>query len=438
VGERILVVECLSLPMSVTYYSDTAPKLAFSGFAQLASRNHSCDVLIIGGGFTGLGTALTLSGNGLDVIVIEAGKLASGASGRNGGQIHIGQRQDPMSLEAQYGHDQARALWDLSMDARSHLDELILSHHIDCDQREGLIHAWHKPKFAREDQAYKEFVERRYSYEGLTLLDKDKTAEALGTDVYFGALRDAKGGHLHPLKLALGLAKAAQENGVLIVEDVRAHGFERRSDHVHIELEQGLIIKAKTLVLAGNGLMEGLDEDIDSRLLSINNFILTTEPLKDDLILTGNEAAADSRFVVNYWRKTADNRLLFGGGENYSPHFPKDIKAFVRKNMLKIYPNLKDIGISHAWGGTLAITANRAPFVRDLGGGVLVSAGYSGQGVVLAPYFGHLLAKSVLKDNSGLSILSQIKVPPLFGIKALRKPAMVAGLSYYALLDKWG
>jgi len=173
-------------------------------------------------------------------------------------------------------------------------------------------------------------------------------------------------------------------------------------------------------------------------LLSINNFILTTDPLDDDLILAGGEAAADSRFVVNYWRKTPDNRLLFGGGENYSPHFPKNIKEFVRNNMLKIYPSLAKTNISHAWGGTLAITANRAPFVRDLGGGVLVSAGYSGQGVVLAPYFGHLLARSIVNDNKGLSILSQIKVPPLFSIKALRKPAMVAGLSYYAFLDKWG
>jgi len=245
--------------MSPTYYNVTAPHSVFAGFQDLAERSRVCDVLIIGGGFTGLGAALSLSHNGLDVILVESGTVASGASGRNGGQIHIGQRQDPISLETLYGRDQARALWDLAMDARAHLSHLINDHYIDCDQKDGLIHAWHRPKFATEDQAYKDFVETRYGYEGLSLLNRAETAQALGTDVYHGALRDAQGGHLHPLKLALGMAKSAQNNGAMIVEGVKALGFSRHLDHVQIQLNQGLSLKAKNLIIAGNGLMEGLE-----------------------------------------------------------------------------------------------------------------------------------------------------------------------------------
>ena len=414
-----------------SWYAATAQPLDFP-----ALHGHQpCEVAIIGAGFTGLGAALELAAKGRDVVVLESARVGSGASGRNGGQLHVGQRLDPQTLEEKLGADAARQLWDMAMDARASLLDLIRDHHIDCQLKPGLIHAWHKPGFAADDRAYADFVSQRYGYDHLALLDRDQVAAELGTDVYHGGLLDGGGGHLHPLRLALGLAEAAVAQGARLYEHSRVTAWRRTAEGIVVETAAGSLT-CDHLLICGNGYMEGLDERIDRHVMPINNFILTTEPLDDPAVLPNDYAAADSRFVVNYWRKTPDNRLLFGGGENYTPWFPRDIKAFVRRNMLKIYPRLADVKISHAWGGTLAITLSRAPFVRRLEPNVFVSAGYSGQGVVLAPYFGRLLARAVLGDSRDVDLLAQLPTPEFFGGRALRWPALVAGLSYYALRDR--
>lgn len=392
------------------------------------------DVGIVGGGYTGLGAALELAEKGVRVAVLEAAEIGSGASGRNGGQMHIGQRLDPETLEQMFGEDLAHQFWDMAIDARQSLDALIAEHDIDCDVRNGLIHVWHKPRFEAGDRAYADFVQSRYGYDKLSILTRDAVSAELGTDVYHGGLFDAGGGHLHPLKLAIGMAKAAAGKGAQLFEHSKVVRLENARKPV-LHTARGKVT-CDTILLCGNGYMEGLSEAIDSHVMPINNFILTTAPLKDNTILPKNYAAADSRFVVNYWRKTPDNRLLFGGGENYTPWFPKDIAGFVRRNMLRIYPQLADVEISHAWGGTLAITLSRAPFVRQLSPNTFVSAGYSGQGVVLAPYFGRLLARAVNGDARDVELLGRLPTPAFFGGRALRWPALVAGLSYYALRDR--
>lgn len=414
------------------YYADTAPKRSF----KTAPEAVDCDVAIIGGGFTGLGAALELAQAGHDVAVFEAAQIGSGASGRNGGQIHTGQRLDPEYLSHIMGEDQAAQLWQIAMDARQNLSDLIDKNAIDCGLKSGLMHVWHRPKFEADDRAYADFVRKNYGYELIRFMDRQEVADELGTNVYCGGIYDGGGGHLHPLKFALGLAEAAKQCGAKIYEHAAITQYEDTKGGVILTINGGQTVRAQTVLLCGNGYMGGLDDQVDRYVLPINNFILTTAPLGDRGILKSDYAAADSRFVVNYWRKTEDGRLLFGGGENYSPHFPKDIKAFVRANMLKLYPQLADIEITHAWGGTLAITLNRAPFVRRLSPRMMVSAGYSGQGVALAPYFGKLLAKAVLGDDRDFTLLSQLPVPAFWGGKLLRTPAMVAGLSYYALLDR--
>jgi gamma-glutamylputrescine oxidase len=414
------------------WYALTAPNMTFAN----VTGDVDCDIAIIGGGFTGLGAALELAQSGANVALFEAAEIGSGASGRNGGQLHIGQRLDPAHIEALLGDVAAKALWQMAMDARENILKLVADHTIDCDLRHGIVHAWHRPKFEADDRSYADFVEGHYGYGRLRFMTKAETADELGTDVYHGALFDAGGGHLHPLKFALGMAKAAQRSGAKIFEQARIVSKHKTATGHQLALSSGHRVTCNTLLICGNGYMSGLDETIDAHVLPINNFILTTEPLHNETILRSNFAAADSRFVVNYWRKTHDNRLLFGGGENYSAHFPSDIKAFVRANMLKIYPDLREVKISHAWGGTLSITLSRAPFVRNLGGGAYVAAGYSGQGVVLAPYFGKLLAKAVMGDEADVDLLARLPTPSFWGGKLLRTSALTLGLSYYALLDK--
>ncbi|MFT3997963.1 MAG: FAD-binding oxidoreductase [Asticcacaulis sp.] len=415
-----------------SWYADTTTRLNLSAF----DGDGDTDVAIIGGGYTGLGAALELAAQGVSVTLLEAAEIGSGASGRNGGQTHTGQRVDPETLEEQLGADAARELWDMAEAAKTHLNNLIATHGIDCEQRAGLIHAWHRPRFETEDRAYADFVFQRYGYDRLRFLTAAETAEELGTGIYHGGLYDAGGGHLHPLKLAQGMARAAIAAGAQVHEHSRVTRYEATPDGARLYLDNGATLRCRKLLICGNGYMQGLDAKVDAHVLPINNFILTTAPLPDNTVLPHGPAAADSRFVVNYWRKTPDNRLLFGGGENYTPWFPKDIKAFVRRNLLKVYPQLDKIEITHGWGGTLAITLSRAPFVRRLTPNVFVSAGYSGQGVVLAPYFGKLLALAATGNPAQVALLSRLKTPPFPGGRWLRTPAMIAGLSWYALRDK--
>ena len=414
-----------------SWYRDSVPAQT----VRPAAGDMTVDVAIVGGGYTGLGAALELASMGIDVAVFEAGRIGDGASGRNGGQIHSGQRLDPQTLTQMTGADRARQLWDMAEAARASLFDLIETHGIDCDLRRGLIHAWHRPRFAAEDRAYAEAA-NLWGYDKLHFLDKAEVAAQLGTDVYHGGLFDAGGGHLHPLKLLLGMASAAEGRGAKLFENSRIQRFDYRIDGALLHLANGAKVLCRELLLCGNGLMAGLDRRIDARVLPIHNFMLATAPLDDPSILPDNPAVSDSRFVVNYFRKTADNRLIFGGGEGYGTGYPRDIAAVVRRNMLKIYPQLTGIEITHAWGGTLAVTLTRAPFVRHLAPQVLVSAGYSGQGVVLAPYFGKLLARAVTGDSLEMDLLAFLNAPPFPGGRRLRQPLLAAALTYYAVRDR--
>ncbi|ODN69610.1 NAD(P)/FAD-dependent oxidoreductase [Methylobrevis pamukkalensis] len=394
------------------------------------------DVVVVGAGYTGLATALRLAERGYDVAVVEANKVGWGASGRNGGQIHPGQRRDPDWMAARLGEPAARRLVAFAEEARQHQLGLIARHGIDCDFRPGLIEAVHR---ARDVDGAKAHAERLSGVWGLgpyRILDRAEAAAALGTDAYHGAAIDPTGGHLHPLKFLLGLARAATAAGARIFEDSRALQVEH-GGKVTLTTAAGRVV-ADTLVLAGNGYLAGLDADTEARILPLNNFILTTEPLESegDAILPGDEAAADSRFVVYYWRKTPDGRLLFGGGETFGSTYPGDVAGFVRRHMTKIYPRLKDVRISHAWGGTLGITVNRLPYVRRPKPNVWVAAGYSGQGVMMAPYAGHILAEAIAGVSERFDAFAALPCPPFPGGRWLRLPTQIAAMSWFALLDR--
>lgn len=387
------------------------------------------DVCIIGAGFTGLGAAMALAGRA-SVVVLEAGRVGCAASGRNGGQVHTGQRRDQAWLEKTVGRDDALALWRLAEDARAHFK--ILTDSIACDWRPGMIHARHKPNGEAEDAAYVALMADRYGYDQLALIDEKDLACELGTDVYHGGLVDHGGGHVHPLKLAQGMAR-----DVTIHEQTRAESWRREGGKIVVETSRGRVT-CEQLILSGDGLLNTMAGKARARVMPINNFIAVTAPLDDvaETIIRSNAAVSDSRFVVNYFRKTSDSRLLFGGGENYRPGFPSDIAGMVRKNLAKVYPQLAEVPITHAWGGTLGITMSRMPFVGEVAPGVRVASGYSGQGVMLAPYVGKLLADAALGEAGGVELLSRVPTPPFPGGRLLRWPLTVAGLTWYALRDR--
>lgn len=397
----------------------------------------TADVAIVGGGYTGLSAALHLAERGVDVVLIEENRVGWGASGRNGGQIHSGQRRDVEWLEAHLGIEHARRLWGLGEEAKALLRELISRHAMDCDLRSGVFGVAHKQRYVEGEKRHVEKLRRDYGYQNISFVDRAALADALGTDAYFGGTLDSGGGHLHALNFALGIARAAARAGARVHEATAVKRLEQGGKHVLVT-PRGRV-SADTVILAGNGYLDGVEPDTEARVMPMNNFILTTEPVGAGApggILKGREAASDSRFVIYYWRPTPDGRLLFGGGETYSRAFPSDIRAMVRRHMLNIYPQFEDVRIDHAWGGTLAVTVNRLPYIRKIRSGVYVGAGYSGQGVTIAPLAGKLLAEALTDAPGRLDDYANLPCPRFPGGKWLRTPTLVAAMTWFALRDR--
>jgi gamma-glutamylputrescine oxidase len=244
---------------------------------------------------------------------------------------------------------------------------------------------------------------------------------------------DRHSGHMHPLNFALGLAKAASDAGVTIFENSRAIAYSR-ANPATVDTATGKVV-ADHIILACNGYLDNLEPRMAGKIMPINNFVIATEPLGQDLIPSG-AAVADTKFVINYWRCSADNRLLFGGGENYTRRFPRDIKSFVRKYMLQAYPQLQDTRIDYGWGGTLAVTLNRMPHFGRLQPNVYFAQGYSGHGVALATFSGRLIAEAVAGDAERFDVFANIKIPTFPGGTLLRWPGLVAGMLFYSLMDR--
>ncbi|MCA8882522.1 MAG: FAD-binding oxidoreductase, partial [Rhodobacteraceae bacterium] len=314
------------------------------------------DVCIIGGGFTGLSAALHLAQRGFSVRLLEAQRIGFGASGRNGGQVGSGQRVDQKTLETRMGAADARALWHLGEDAKALVKSLIAEHEIDCHWRYGVAHVCRLLNDWNHIRDEADLLKTRYGYDQLELLDSRQIEAQTGSQVFRGGVIDWGAGHLHPLRYCLGLAEAAKAAGAVLHErsEVTAlhPGTAPRVDTAHGN------VAARHVILACNGYLGALAPKVAARVMPINNFIVATEPLGDIApeILPRDIAVADSRFVVNYWRLSFNGRLLFGGGESYGYKFPKDIRALVRGPMTEVYPQLAQVKLDHAWGGTLAIT----------------------------------------------------------------------------------
>ncbi len=394
------------------------------------------DVVIVGGGFTGLSAAIHLAEAGADAVLLEADTVASGASGRNGGQIHSGLRRDVVWLEERFGFARAKELWALSEEAKALIRSLIVRFAIACDLRSGVIETLHKQSLIPDAAELVRQLRDRFGYEQVTLLDQDQTVAALGSERFVGAIHDRGGGHLDPYRFALGLARAATERGATIHEKSPAIGLRRDRGPV-VETETGTV-RAEKVIVATDGRSGPFETTTRRHMVGINSFILATEPLSPEIggsIMPGGESAADSRFVVRYWRKTADGRLLFGGGESNSGNIPADIPAFVRPHLLEIYPEMKDVPVAHGWGGVVSVTAPRLPYVREIATDVLAAGGYSGQGVALAPFVGMLLAEAALGRPERMRAFAELPIPAIPGPMWIRRAMVAAALLQGRLSD---
>lgn len=419
-----------------SFYAATAPS---GPAAPLLDQNVIADCCVVGGGFAGLGAALALALAGRSVRLVEAGLLGWGASGRNGGQVHIGWNQDQPWLERRLGRVAAHALWDVALQARANLDALLALDPEACDFRPGHVHADHKARLVTHSHDWVRHMQQEYAYPHLRAVDREEMRVLVDSPGFFGGSVDDLGGHLHPLKLALAMAGEAVRLGAKVHAHSPCTTIARDGDSWRVSTPQGSV-RAGQVVVAAGGYATGLLPQVDAHVLPINNFIATTAPLPRDLaqrLIAGGRSVSDSRFVVRYFRVTADNRLLFGGGESYGWRFPADIAAFVRPHLLDTFPQLRDIPIDRAWGGTLAITPDRLPHLMQVKPGLWSLNGFSGVGVVLAPYLGMALGDALAgRESTAFSAVRALPAPRFPGGPALRWPTMVAALSFFALRDR--
>jgi len=407
-------------------------------FAPLRGTTEA-DVCVIGGGYTGLSTAIHLRQRGYSVVLLEANRIGWGASGRNGGHVGADQRLGQQALEKMLGRERAHALWDLALEAVDTVADLVARYGIDCDLRQSNLHVASKAADAlhlREEAAH---LQRHYGFDQIRYVEKDELADMTSGQGFHGGSLNTRARHLHPLNYTLGLARAASELGARLHEHSRVTGY-TEGDVIRVRTGEGEV-HARYLVLGCNGYLERLEPRAAGYIMPINNYMLATEPLPETTarrLIRDDVCISDSLFVVDYWRLSADRRLLFGGGESYTRRFPKDIRGFVRRYMLRIYPELASTRIDYGWGGTLAITLSRMPDFGRLAPNLFYAHGFSGHGVPQATLAGKLLAEVVSGTAERFDLMAGIPNRRFPGGTLLRWPGLVAGMLFYSLRDRLG
>jgi gamma-glutamylputrescine oxidase len=421
----------MSVLDATTHYQATATP--YDPFPALEDAIEA-DVAVVGAGFTGLSAALELRARGFTVAVLDQGSIAWGASGRNGGQICTGFSPGLAPLEAALGREAAQACFAVSEEAKDLIGERIERYDIDCDLTPGqLICATRPSRMAGLSRHHDDLV--RYGYSKTCLLTRAELEERLATTAYCGALKDEGAGHFHPLNYAIGLARALKKEGGLIFENSKVVEI-RRGPRPVVVSEMGEV-RARFVVMACNAYVDGLNRQIDSRIMPVASYVVTTEPLGENrarALIRDDDAVSDSNFVVDYFRLTADRRLLFGGRCSYSGVHPKDLAGNMRPRLLRIFPQLSDVAMAYAWGGYIGITYNRLPDVGRIGDNVYYVQGFSGQGVTLSGILGKLMAEAIAGEAERFELFTKVRHLPFPG-GPLRRPALVAGMLYYRLRD---
>ena len=394
------------------------------------------DVCIVGGGFTGLYTALNLADAGHTVAIVEGSRMGWGGSGRNGGQIILGFSCDMAPFEAALGLEGAREVWRLTREAAAEIRRRIATHQIDCELADGFLWTSVLPRRVATLQAWQEEAATKWGYDRQRFVAKDELPQHIASGRYQAGLLDPEGGHFHPLKYLLGLAQAAEAAGVQLYEGTRAIRYREHRDSVIVETERGRITCNK-LVLACNAYLDQLDHKLSARILPVGTYMIATEPLGEARardLLPSNHAVCDNQFVLDYFRRSADHRLLFGGKCTYTGHTPANLTGSMRADMLKVFPQLADVGISYTWGGHIDITMPRTPDFGNVGN-VYWAQGFSGHGVVPTCVAGRVLAEAICGQRELFELFTRFKNPPFPGGERLGALFQALGMSWYRLRD---
>ena len=420
-------------PLNQSYYAATAHRLPPQPALEEAL---SADICVIGGGYTGLSAALAAAEAGYSVILLEAQTIGFGASGRNGGQLIPGLRWSARELIDEFGDERGKAIHSLAMTAVARVHQRIADHGIDCDLKSGHFEAAHKPAHFDAMRRDVEFRVVALGETGLEIVGAKDVGLHVASHAYHGGIYDRSGGHFHPLNYALGLARAALAAGVRIFEHSRVSAIDD-SASVIIRTATGQV-KAAHAILACDRWSGEVDRDLARYTVPIVNYNIATAPLADPRALLPSDAAvADSRFVLNYYRLSADGRLIFGGGEKYRERPPHDIAGFVRRPMVEIFPALRDVTIDYAWGGVVAVTMNRLPhFGRR--GNCLFAHGFSGHGALLTTLAGELIVEALRGKPENFDLFANLPHHRFPGGRWLARPLATLGLLYYAMKDKLG
>lgn len=416
-----------------SYYAATAhaapDRPALAGEAR-------ADVCVVGGGFTGVSAALHLAERGFGVVLLEAERVGWGASGRNGGQAGTAYAADMSAIRRWVGAEDARRLFAIAEESKALIRERVDRHGIQCDLRAGQVHAANKPRHLRELRAMQADWAETYGYTGTELVDRDGLGRHVATEAYVGGLYDPGSLHLHPLNYCLGLAQAAEEAGARIFEGSRVERL-TYGEPALVHTREGRV-RADHVILCANAYIGDLVPAIRRTIMPVGTYMGATPPLGREralALLPSNAGVVDSNFVLDYFRLSADWRLLYGGRVSYSTIPPRDLAKSLGARMRHVFPSLADVGFAYTWGGYVGITVERTPDLGRVTDNVLYCQGFSGQGVALTGIAGKLAAEAVAGRAERFDVMARLPHTPFPGGRVLRTPLLVLAMAYYRLRD---